>query len=172
MSSTPWPYISISTHYCFWLLMKLNQESGDSRSQWILWFSKQKLWMLYRLFSTKIFIADGLASHSWIYSQVRITQTQNEFMHRDSELKPDVSVATGTATTTATQVTASQSTDCWFMSCQSKIVSATNLISQHMTCRFEHKQYTLNCSLFLFIILLLQSNVHGDANIAFWGFFY
>lgn len=38
--------------------------------------------------------------------------TQNEFMHQDSELKPDVSVATGTATTTSTQVTTSQLTDC------------------------------------------------------------
>lgn len=62
MSSTPRPYISISTHYL--VLIVDEAEPRVRRLKGSMNTYLQKLWMFYRLFSTNIFIADGLASHS------------------------------------------------------------------------------------------------------------
>lgn len=71
------------------------------------------------------YLADVLASHSWIYSEVRISQPKmNLCTRRVNWTQACVSVAPGTATTTSTRVT-SRSTDCWFMSCRSIIIIFT-----------------------------------------------
>lgn len=123
--------LSISTQHntslgsdCWWSWTRRLKDSN--------WFSKQKLWRFYRLFSTKIFTADVLVSHSWIYSEVQITQAKMNL--RSSCVCCSNNIHQGAS---------SQSADGWFMSCWSIIIIfTTNLISQHMTWRCEHKRYS------------------------------
>lgn len=77
--------------------------------------------VIYRKKKKTVFVSDVLASHSE-FIQSLTDDTQNEFMHLNSELKSDTS-ATETATTTSIQVTTSQSTDCWLIICQSVIIT-------------------------------------------------
>lgn len=117
MSSTPLACVFLSSGQhinWFWVLMKLNKESEESWCQQILWLSNPKIWMVHRAFSMKkIFISDAHTHSEFIQTYA----TQNECMHQDSELKPDMAVATGT--TTSIQVTTRQSTDWWLIICQS-----------------------------------------------------
>lgn len=128
--------------------MKLNQESDDSRSQTLI-LQTDTLDALQVIFHKNIYSLYFGVTFMNLFRGSNYA-TQNELMQQASELRADVSVATGAATT-STQVTTSQPTDGWFMSCWSIIITfTTNLISQHMTCRCQHKRYSFPSSALYF----------------------